>query len=154
MSKYLYDSGNGCKRGKYYDILRNNSDGDFMVLKESGEDYLEAVLILERQNGIVRTMDVAAFLKVSKPSVSRAMGVLKNSGYIDQETYGNIMLTDKGRKKAQEVLDRHKALSSFFEKVLCVSADTAQKDACRAEHVLSQETMDKISEYMKKLQID
>lgn len=120
-----------------------------MNLKESGEDYLEAVLILEQQNGIVRSIDVAAFLKVSKPSVSRAMGVLKEHGYINQETYGDILLTDMGREKAKEVFNRHKALAAFFKDVIGVSSDIAQKDACRVEHVLSQETMEKILEYMK-----
>lgn len=121
-----------------------------MVLKESGEDYLEAVLELEQKNGIVRSVDVAAHLGVSKPSVSKAMSNLKAAGYINQETYGDITLTEKGREYAQQVFDRHKILSEFFEKVLGVSRDTAGKDACRAEHVLSSETMEKILEYMSK----
>lgn len=120
-----------------------------MELKESGEDYLEAVLELERKNGIVRSVDVAAYLGVSKPSVSKAMGHLKEAGFINQKTYGDIMLTDKGRQRAGEVLKRHRLLCAFFQDVLGISRETAQKDACRAEHVLSQETMEKILCYME-----
>ena len=121
-----------------------------MILKESGEDYLEAVLELEEKNGIVRVVDVAALLGVSKPSVSKAMSNLKAAGYVNQETYGDITLTEKGREKAQEVYNRHKLLAAFFEQVLGVSHETAGKDACRAEHVLSSETMEKMMEYMSR----
>lgn len=121
-----------------------------MILKESGEDYLEAVLELEKKNGIVRSVDVAMLLGVTKPSVSRAMGNLKEAGYINMETYGNISLTQKGREHALKVLDKHKILAAFFEQVLGVEASISEKDACRAEHVLSNETMEKLHEFMEK----
>lgn len=121
-----------------------------MELKESGEDYLEAVLELEKKNGIVRSVDVASYLGVSKPSVSRAMGNLKEAGYISMETYGDITLTDKGREYAAMVLGRHKVLSAFFVQVLGVSPNIAEKDACRAEHILSTQTMEKIQQFMQK----
>lgn len=121
-----------------------------MILKESGEDYLEAVLELEKKNGVVRSVDVATLLGVTKPSVSRAMSNLKEAGYISMETYGDISLTQKGREYALKVLDKHRILAAFFEQVLGVDSDIAQKDACRAEHILSNETMEKLREFMEK----
>lgn len=117
-------------------------------LRESGEDYLEKILQLEQTNGVVRSVDIATSLNVSKPSVSRAMGVLKEAGYIRQETYGDITLTPAGREKAEEVYRRHKMLKKFLTEVLGVSPATADEDACRVEHVLSQETLRAIGKYM------
>lgn len=119
-----------------------------MKLQESGENYLEAILQLEEQNGIVRSVDIAEKLGVSKPSVSRAMGVLKKAGYINQETYGNVLLTEKGREKAKAVYHRHTVLTRFLVEVLGVEAGVAEEDACRMEHVLSDQTMEKIGNYM------
>ena len=121
-----------------------------MELRESGEDYLEAILNIETTKGVVRSVDVANHLGVSKPSVSRAMCVLKNAGYIEQETYGDISLTEKGRKRAQGILRRHITLTAFFTDILGVNEETASEDACRVEHVLSQETMDKLTEFLNK----
>lgn len=121
-----------------------------MELRESGEDYLEAILNIETTKGVVRSVDVANHLGVSKPSVSRAMGVLKNAGYIEQETYGDISLTEKGRERAKGILKRHITLTAFFTDILGVNKETASEDACRVEHVLSQETMDKLTEFLNK----
>ncbi len=119
-----------------------------MDLKQSGEDYLEAVLNIERKKGVVRSIDVADYLNVSKPSVTRAMGVLKNAGYIQQEPYGDISLTDIGRERAKAIFRRHVILTKFFSNVLNVDDVIAEEDACKVEHVISQETMDKLTDYL------
>lgn len=112
-----------------------------MPIKESGENYLEAVLNIEERNGIVRPIDVANELNVSKPSVSRAMRVLKKTGYIEQEAYGDITLTELGREKANEIWARHRIITEFLTDILKVSPKTAEQDACRIEHVISFETL-------------
>lgn len=117
-------------------------------MRESGEDYLEAVLELEEEHGTVRLTDVAKKIGVTKPSVSRAMKILQHDGYIHQETYGTIELTAKGRLKAAQVYHRHKTLTVFLEDVLGVSPDTAENDACRMEHILSTQTMEKLAAFV------
>ncbi|MGI6432802.1 MAG: metal-dependent transcriptional regulator, partial [Sphaerochaetaceae bacterium] len=116
----------------------------------SQEDYLEAVLALEQELGSVRLTDVANRLKVTKPSVSRAMKLLQSEGYIQQESYGEINLTDKGREKAAQVFSRHKILTIFLEDVLGLDAETADADACRMEHVLSAQTMKQLTAFVRK----
>jgi Mn-dependent DtxR family transcriptional regulator len=117
-------------------------------MRESGEDYLEAVLELEQERGTVRLTDVAHQVGVTKPSASRAMKILQAEGFIHQETYGTIELTAKGRKKASQVYGRHKTLTTFLENVLGVDSETAEHDACRMEHILSAETMERLSAFM------
>lgn len=112
-----------------------------MKIQESGENYLETILNLERKNGIVRSIDIANELGFSKPSVSRAMSVLKKAGYIEQEAYGNIQLTNAGRARATEVYGRHKLITRFLVKVLDLDPVIAEQDACRIEHVISPETL-------------
>lgn len=116
-----------------------------MKIQESGENYLETILNLERKNGIVRSVDIANELGFSKPSVSRAMGVLRKAGFIEQEAYGNITLTDAGRQRANEVYHRHVLITNFLVQVLHVDAEVAEQDACRIEHVISPETLEKMS---------
>ena len=111
-----------------------------MKLQESGENYLETVLILEGKNGAVRSVDVANYLGVSKPSVSRAMNVLKAAGLITQESYGDIYLTDAGREKAGAVVERHHLIAEFLMQTVGVDREIADRDACRIEHVISPET--------------
>ncbi|MDD2297818.1 MAG: metal-dependent transcriptional regulator [Sphaerochaetaceae bacterium] len=118
-------------------------------MRESGEDYLEAVLELEQEHGIVRLTDVALKIGVTKPSVNRAMKILQNEGYIHQENYGNIELTAKGRLKASQVYSRHKTLTTFFGDVLKVNPEIAEADACRMEHILSAETMAKLAAFVE-----
>lgn len=120
-----------------------------MNLQESGEMYLETILVLSQKNKDVRSIDIARELNYSKPSVSRAIGLLKNDEYIVVDSKGYIELTEKGRKVATTIYDRHSTLSSFFESI-GVSSETAANDACRIEHVISDETMEKIKEHMKK----
>ena len=117
-----------------------------MNLQESGEMYLETILVLSKRNKDVRSIDIAHELNYSKPSVSRAIGLLKKDEYIIVDSKGYIELTDK---VATTIYDRHDTLSSFFESI-GVSHDTAVNDACRIEHVISDETMNKIKEHMKK----
>ena len=112
-----------------------------MNLQESGEMYLETILVLSKKNKDVRSIDIARELNYSKPSVSRAIGLLKKDEYIIVDSKGYIELTDKGAEVANTI-------SSFFESI-GVCHDTAVNDACRIEHVISDETMNKIKEHMK-----
>ncbi len=121
-------------------------------MHKSGEDYLEAVLALSQEHEKVRTTDVALRLGVSKPSVNRAMKVLASEGYVNQETYGDIHLTEKGRLKASQVYFRHKTLTSFLRDVLRVDAVIAEQDACLIEHDISSETMEKLASFLRSYQ--
>ena len=115
-----------------------------MKIQESGENYLETILLLEMRNGTVRAVDIANELGYSKPSVTRSMGVLKKAGLVDQELYGTIQLTEAGRKRANEIYDRHVLIKEFLMTVLSLDARTAETDACRIEHIVSQTTIDRI----------
>lgn len=114
-------------------------------ITSSREDYLEAILDLE-QDGNARSVDVAAALGVSRASVSRAISVLKREGFIDQEPYGLIRLTEAGREKAEAVRRRHNLLKYFLIHIIEVDEQTAEEDACRMEHVVSDATLRKIEE--------
>ena len=120
-----------------------------MILQESGEMYLETIYILSKTNSDVRSIDIARKLNFSKPSVSRAINLLKEDGYINVDSKGYIALSDKGYQVASTIYERHIILSDFF-KSIGVSEETATKDACRIEHVISDETMDKIKALKKK----
>ena len=118
-----------------------------MALQESGEMYLETILILSRQNGQVRSVDISEHMGYSKPSVSRAVGLLKKGEFITVEKEGYIHLTDKGRDTAKKILDRHTILTQLLIR-LGVSQETASGDACRIEHVVSDETFEAIRKHM------
>jgi len=118
-------------------------------MNKSGEDYLEAILNLEDKNGGARITDIAEHLKVSKPSVNRAMKVLAEKGYVNHETYGKIILTESGKSYASMIYSRHKTLVDFLSNILNVSADVAVHDACLMEHDVSSETMEKIRSYLE-----
>lgn len=122
-----------------------------IVLREAGENYLEAILRLEDENQHVRSIDVASALGVSRPSVNKALGVLKKAGMVEQQPYGRINLTELGRQTAKEVFHRHVTLRTFLTKVLGVDADTADDDACKMEHVISEQTMQRLIVYLEKL---
>ena len=117
-------------------------------MQESGEMYLETILILSRENNIVRSIDVAEYMGFSKPSVSRAMSKLKEGEYILIDGEGHIALTEKGRRIAETIYERHNVLSEFFMS-LGVNKETAIDDACRIEHYISQETFDAIKKLYK-----
>ncbi len=116
-----------------------------MAIQESGENYLEAILILKERNGYVRSIDVAHELGFSKPSVSRAMSILKKEGHIETDGLNQILLTESGRKIAETIYERHQVLSKLLIS-LGVDEKTAVADACRIEHVISAESFDKIKE--------
>ena len=118
-------------------------------MHKSGEDYLEAILALGEEHEKIRTTDVALRLGVSKPSVNRAMKVLASEGYVHQETYGTIHLTEKGRLKASQIYFRHKTLTSFLVEILGVDAVVAEQDACLIEHDISSETMEKLASFLR-----
>ena len=108
-----------------------------MQIHQSAEDYLETILMLSQRMGKVRSIDVVNELGFTKASVSRAMSILKRENYILMEADGNIILTETGLAKANAVLERHLLLTRFLRENLGVSEETAEKDACRIEHVIS-----------------
>ena len=120
-----------------------------MRIHESGENYLETILILEKRNGIVRSVDIAAELEFSKPSVSRAMGILKEEGLIAMERNGDIRLTPPGRDRAERGYERHRLIGDYLILALGVAEDTANLDACRIEHVISEEAFEKIKAWVE-----
>ncbi len=119
-----------------------------MRIQESGENYLETILILRNRNGYVRSIDVANELSVTKASVSRAMSILKEAGYLVMEQNGNLILTDAGLKRAEAVYERHTLIAEFLEITLGVDAETATQDSCRIEHIISEESFGRIKEFV------
>lgn len=119
-----------------------------MQLKESGEMYLETIYVLSKKNPFVRAIDVGEYMGYSKPSVSRAMGLLKEGGYVTSDKEGHLKLTDLGTEVAEKTYDRHTTLSAYFEK-LGVSKEVATADACKIEHVISDETFEAIKNHEK-----
>ena len=117
---------------------------------ESGEDYLEAILRLQEENGFVRSVDIAHKLAVSRPSVSRAMGVLQDGGYIEFALGNMIKLTAKGLEKAQDIYSRHKLLTSFLMEITGLSEDQAEENACRVEHDIDADVVAGIRAWMQK----
>ncbi len=120
-----------------------------MAIHESGEDYLEAILILGSTSPMVRSIDVAAFLGVTKPSVSRAMSILRSDGLVEMAGDGALTLTDAGRAIAESMYERHRFLTQFLTD-LGVNAETAAEDACRMEHIISEESFLKLREHAEK----
>ena len=118
-----------------------------MALQESGEMYLETILILSRKNEHVRSIDISEHMGYSKPSVSRAVGLLKKGGFITVEKEGYIQLTETGLATAEKILNRHTILTQLLLR-LGVSPETASGDACRIEHVVSDETFDAIKNHL------
>lgn len=111
-----------------------------MSLLESGENYLETILVLTQRNGSVRSIDIANEMAFTKASVSRAMSILRNEGLVIMNEDNHITLTEEGHRIAVSVYDRHVTLTKFFTEILHVSPEIAAKDACRIEHVISPET--------------
>ena len=117
----------------------------------SSQDYLETILELSEGQEHVHSIDVAAHLGVSRASVNRALKLLKDHGYIEQERYSSITLTAEGRRVGQEVLKRHEALKRFLVDVLGVSEQSAEDDACLMEHSLSAESLKKLQDYLARI---
>ena len=120
---------------------------------ESAEMYLESILVLTQELGEVRAIDVVHHTGYSKPSVSRAMGLLKKNGNITVDENGYISLTEQGKQLASDILERHRVLSGLLLK-LGVDQETAAEDACRIEHVISDATFLKLKEYLQRLETE
>lgn len=120
-----------------------------MKIQESGENYLETILILKNKKGSVRSIDVANELDYTKASISRAMSILKRAGLITMEDSGCIHLTESGHQRANQIYERHRLIAEYLRKALQIEADTASADACRIEHVISQESFDRIKEWVE-----
>lgn len=112
-----------------------------MHLQESGEMYLETIYILSQKNNAVRSIDVGEYMGFSKPSVSRAVGILKKGGFITTDAEGFLSLTDAGVEVAHKIYERHTLLTDFLIR-LGVSKETAAEDACKMEHYISDETFE------------
>lgn len=120
-----------------------------MKIYASGEDYLEAVLVLQKEKGMVRSVDLARHMGFSKPSISHAVGVLKNGGFLTVDEDGYLHLTEDGREVAEKIYEWHQF---FTEQLVAVGVDreTAERDACRIEHAISEETFQKLKASVEK----
>ena len=122
-----------------------------MALQESGEMYLETILILSRQRSCVRSVDISEYMGYSKPSVSRAVGLLKAGNYIAIDDDGHITLTESGLKTAEKIMRRHELLTELLVS-LGVDRTIAAADACKMEHVISDQTYEAIHNHMKTME--
>ncbi len=120
-----------------------------MALYESAEMYLETIYRLSEKKGIVRSIDIAEDMGYSKPSVSRAVSLLKKGGYLIMADDGALILTKEGKKTAQKIFERHNVLSQFLA-FIGVDSEIATKDACRIEHIVSDETIKAIKNFLEK----
>ena len=119
-----------------------------MNIQESGEMYLETIYILSQKSDKVRAIDVGEYMGFSKPSVSRALGLLKNGGYVVTDGNGYLSLTNEGREVAEKIYERHEILTKFLTG-LGIDEETASHDACKIEHVISDESFEAIKKNMK-----
>ena len=121
-----------------------------MNIQESGEMYLETIHVLSKKSGAVRAIDVGEYMGYSKPSVSRAMSILKSGGYINVDKNGFITLTDSGLDVANKIYERHTLITDFLVRI-GVSPDIATEDACKIEHHISEESFEAIKNYLEKM---
>ena len=133
------------RRGKHITVLKGLI---YMKIQESAENYLETILVLKKKNGVVRSIDIANDLGVSKPSVSVAMKNLRNGEYIEMDKEGYITLLDKGREIAEKIYERHTFLTDWLTSI-GVDPTVAAEDACRIEHVISAETFTAMKKTLK-----
>ncbi len=122
-----------------------------MPIQESGEMYLESILVLSRKNSAVRAIDISEYMGFSKPSVSRALGLLKSGGFVTVSEQGYLSLTDEGLAIAEKIYERHTELTNFLI-LLGVDKDTASQDACKMEHVISDKSFEAIKKQAKLLE--
>ena len=120
-----------------------------MHLQESGEMYLETIYLLSKERSCVRSIDVAEHMGYSKPSVSRAVGLLKQGGYVISNPDGHLELTENGKAQAARIFERHTVLTQLL-RALGVTEITASEDACKIEHIISNETFEAIKSYLDK----
>lgn len=137
-------------RSKFEGSVRIGPFIEFMVISmkihSSGEDYLEAILIIKNKKGYVRSIDVAGFLNYSKPSVSHAVSILRDGGFLDVDVNGYLNLTESGREVAEKIYERH----LFFKNRLIeagVDEKTAEEEACKIEHDISDDTFEKLKSF-------
>ena len=121
-----------------------------MILQESGEMYLESIFVLSKKKDRVRSIDVVEYMGFSKPSVSRAISLLRGGGYVNMDSDGYLTLTELGAEVAGKMYERHSMLSGFLVS-LGVSETTAETDACKIEHHISDESFDAIKKYVENL---
>lgn len=121
-----------------------------MHLQESGEMYLESILLLSKKNNNVRAIDICEYMGYSKPSVSRALGLLKDGGYVISDKNGYLSLTESGKDVAEKIYDRHTQICDFLQR-LGVSPEVATEDACKIEHVISDEALEAIKNHVKNM---
>ena len=117
---------------------------------ESRENYLETIFILHKRNGKVRAIDIAKELGFSKPSVSRAVGLLKSDNYIDILEDGSIILNKIGLEKVKIIYEKHQIITQFYIEILGVPSEVAEKDACKMEHIISDELFDAMKSFLNK----
>ena len=129
-------------------VLAYTTGGETLKIQESAENYLEAILVLKQEKGQIRSIDIVRHLDFTKPSVSRAVNLLKNNGYITVDKEGWIELTDTGMEIAHKVYERHSFVSAWLT-AIGVPADVAAEDACRIEHALSDITFEKVKEFVR-----
>lgn len=117
-------------------------------IQESGENYLETILLLSKELPLVRAIDLADAMAFTKPSVSRAIHILEDKGLLTIGSDGGLLLTKEGLARAEAVYERHRVIRNFLEEILGVSAKSAEEDACRMEHVICEETFDRIKDFL------
>ena len=121
-----------------------------MTLHKSGEDYLEAILVLQKKNGYVRSLDVAEYIGVTKPSISNATKLLREGGFLTMDGAKLIHLTELGQEVAERIYERHTVLTGLLV-YLGIDPEIAEQDACRVEHDISRETFDKLKDCWKRV---
>ena len=120
-----------------------------MSIQESGEMYLESILVLSKKSPNVRAIDLSEYMGFSKPSVSRALSVLKSGGFVTVSEQGYLTLTEDGKAIAEKIYERHTVLTNYLT-LIGVSKETASQDACKMEHTVSRETLDKLHAFLQK----
>ena len=123
-----------------------------MKYHDSSEMYLETIYLLEKTQGHAHVAEISKALNISKPSVTKAMDLLKSRDLIRKEDYGPVMLTDAGRDLSIKIYERHRIIKSYLSKSLNMSLDEAEENACRMEHIISEEMFEAIKVYMRKEQ--
>ncbi len=121
-------------------------------MQESGQNYLETIYLLQRENGQVRSIDVANALSFSKPSVSRAMGKLKEAGYLEMQTGGKLVLTKEGNRIAKNLVDRQETITQFLMMTADVDQEIAEEDAKKMMHFLNEKTFKGIKAFIKQVE--
>ena len=121
-------------------------------MKESAQNYLETILLLEKSNGVVRSIDVAKTLGVTKPSVSRAMGKLKDAGLIEMDENNKIVFTKKGKKEAEAILEKHETVTQFLMMTTDVSEEVAREDAAKISYAMGDEVYAGVIGFIKQVE--